>query len=345
MNNVEKNIPLVSILIPCYNEELFIEKCVYSIANNDYPKDKMEVFLLDGGSMDKTLEIGKQLEEKYSFVKILKNEKKIFPAAINLGFKNAKGEAIIILGAHAEYSTNYISDNIKALYEHKVDNVGGLVEQIWPVKNFTGDAITIVLSSKFGIGGATYRTGTDKPTLVTTVFGGCYRRDVFERIGLFNEKLISSSDMDFNTRLKKIGGKTLLIPNVKVYYHYAETNYKKFIKNNFRNGYWSVNPIKYLDYIPVALRHLIPLIFVSGIFGAAVLSIFSIYFLWILAAAFGIYLLAAYYFASKYINKGLKYFLALPFFFFSLHFSYGLGSLKALVEVVFYKLAHIFKKG
>jgi len=75
------------------------------------------------------------------------------------------------LGAHAEYSSNYITENVKALYDHEVDNVGGVVEQIWPIKNLVGKAITKVLSSKFGIGGASYRTGTDKPLLVTTVFG------------------------------------------------------------------------------------------------------------------------------------------------------------------------------
>jgi hypothetical protein len=201
-----------------------------------------------------------------------------------------------------------------------------------------------VLSSKFGIGGATYRTGTDKPVLVTTVFGGCYRRDVFERIGLFNEKLVSSSDMDFNTRLKKAGGKTLLIPDVKVYYHYAETNYKKFMRNNFRNGYWTVNPMRFVGYIPVTFRHLVPLFFVSGIIGAAILSLVTIWFLWILAAVMGIYMLAAWYFSSRYMRKGLHYFIALPFFFFSLHCAYGMGSLYALPRVILHKIAGIFKK-
>jgi GT2 family glycosyltransferase len=195
----------------------------------------------------------------------------------------------------------------------------------------------MVLSSKFGIGDATYRLGTDKPVLVSTVFGGCYRRDVFERIGLFNEDLISSSDMDFNTRLKRIGGKILLIPDIEVYYYYAETNFSKFIKNNFRNGFWTINPLRFVDYIPVALRHLVPLFFVLGILSALLLSFVSIYFLWMLLLVFCIYLLAAFYFSFKYIKDGLRYVLILPFFFFSLHFSYGLGSFVALIKVLFSK--------
>jgi glycosyltransferase involved in cell wall biosynthesis len=329
--------PMVSVIIPCRNEEIWIGRCIESIINNDYPKDSLELFIVDGLSDDKTVEIAESYKQKYPFIKVLKNENKIFPAAINLAYKNSIGEAIIILGAHAEYSANYISENVRSLFLHKVDNVGGLVKQIWPVQNTAGKAITMVLSSRFGIGGATYRLGTDKPVLVSTVFGGCYRRDVFERIGLFNEDLVSSSDMDFNTRLKKIGGKILLIPDIEVYYHYAETNFMKFIKNNFRNGFWSINPIRFVDYIPVALRHLIPLFFVLGILSALLLSFFSIYFLWMLLLVLGIYLFTAFYFSFKYIKDGLKYMFVIPVFFFSLHFSYGLGSFVALIKVLFSK--------
>jgi glycosyltransferase involved in cell wall biosynthesis len=340
--------PVVSVVIPCRNEEMWIGRCIESVLKNDYPQELLEIFVVDGLSTDKTVEIAKSYQEKYPCVKVLRNEKKIFPAAINLAYKNSTGEAIIILGAHAEYSENYISENVKALYSYEVDNVGGLLEQIWPVQNTAGKAITMVLSSKFGIGGATYRTGTDKPVFVETVFGGCYRRSVFERIGLFNEELVSSSDMDFNTRLKKIGGKILLIPTAKVYYYYAETNFKKFIRNNFRNGFWTINPLQFVDYIPVALRHLVPLFFVSGIICGVILSVISFYFLCLFLLVSGIYLTAAWYFSFKYRKDGLKYAIILPFFFFSLHFSYGLGSFVGMIKVLFsknfYKLRFSGKK-
>ncbi len=329
--------PKVSVIIPCRNEELWLGKCIESVLKTDYPKNLLELFISDGLSTDKTVEIALQYSAKYPFIKVLRNEKRIFPAAINLGYQNSTGDVIIILGAHAEYSSNYISDNVKALYENNVDNVGGLVEQIWPVKNLIGKAITIVLSSKFGIGGASYRTGAEKPMLVTTVFGGCYKRSVFSKIGLFNENLISSSDIDFNTRLKNSGGKTLLIPNVKVLYYYAETDFIKFIRNNLRNGFWTIYPLKFVDYIPVSLRHLVPLIFVLGIIGASLLSFVSIYFLYILCTVLGLYLITAIAFSAKKIKEGIALFLILPPFYFSLHSSYGLGSVYGLFRVLFSK--------
>lgn len=329
--------PKVSIIIPCRNEEAWIGKCIESVLRNDYSNDLMELFVVDGLSTDRTTEIAKSYQDNYPFIRILKNDKKIFPAAINLGYKNSTGDVITILGAHAEYSVNYISENVKTLFSYEADNVGSLVEQIWPLQNLSGRAITMVLSSKFGIGGAAYRTGTEKPVFVTTVFGGCYRRSVFEKIGLFNENLISSSDIDFNVRLKRSGGKTLLIPYNKVYYHYAETNFKKFIRNNLRNGYWTINPLRYVDYIPVEFRHMVPLLFVLGIICAITLSFFSLYFLLISLFVAVVYIFAAYYFAFKFIKDGFKYVLVLPFFFFSLHFSYGLGSLYALFKVLLSK--------
>lgn len=336
-----KNLPVVSIVIPCRNEELWIGKCIESVLNFDYPKNLIELFIADGLSTDKTVEIAQKYAEQYPFIKILKNEKRIFPAAINLAYRNSKGEVLIILGAHSEYSSNYISENVKALYDHEVDNVGGVVEQIWPVKNLTGKAITTVLSSKFGIGGAAYRTGSDKPLLVTTVFGGCYRRSVFEKIGQFNENLISSSDIDFNVRLKNNGGKTLLIPNVKVLYYYAETNFIKFIKNNLRNGFWTINPLKFVDYIPVTLRHLVPLFFVLGVFGALILSLFSTYFLWLLLFVLGLYFIISVVFSVQKFREGFGLTLILPLFYFALHFSYGLGSLYGLFKVLLSKQFYI----
>jgi glycosyltransferase involved in cell wall biosynthesis len=344
-----QKLPVVSVIIPCRNEELWIGRCIESVLKTDYPKESLELLISDGLSTDKTVEMASKYASKYPFIKVLRNEKRIFPAAINLGYKNSSGDVIVILGAHAEYSSNYISENVKALFDHEVDNVGGVVEQIWPVKNLTGKAITTVLSSKFGIGGASYRTGTDKPILVTTVFGGCYRRRVFEKIGLFNEDLTSSSDIDFNVRLKNSGGKTLLIPNVNVSYFYAETNFKKFIKNNLRNGFWTINPLKFVDYIPVTIRHLVPLIFVLGIFCASLLSLISIFFFWVLLSVLCFYLLVAIVFSFQKIKEGIGLFLILPFFYFSLHLSYGLGSLYGLVKVLlnrqFYTLHFSKKRG
>jgi glycosyltransferase involved in cell wall biosynthesis len=331
-----QNLPKVSIILPCRNEELYIKDCLESVINFDYPHQQLELFLVDGLSTDNTLGIALQYVEQNSFIKILKNEKKIFPAAINIGYNNSSGDVIVILGAHAKYEINYISKCVEYLFKLDADNVGGVLTTVGLNNSMIGKAITNVLSSSFGVGNSTFRTGSEKVTEVDTVFGGCYKRGVFERIGNFNENLVSTSDMDFNTRLRKSGGKIYLVPEIIVTY-YTRTTFSKFMKNNFRNGFWAIYPIRFVENIPVSLRHFIPLMFLTGIMGAIFLSFFSIFFMWILLFVLALYLLIAISFSLRYIKEGVVSFLILPLLYFSLHFVYGLGSLYGLLKVIFSK--------
>ena len=337
-----QNLPKVTIIIPCRNEESFIEGCLNSVVNMDYPKEKIEIFVVDGLSTDKTVDIAIKYAEKYPFMKILKNEKRIFPAAVNLGHKKSSGEVIAIFGAHAIYESNYISLCVKYLEELEADNVGGVLNTIGLNDSVIGKAITNVLSSSFGVGNSTFRTGTEKIVESDTVFGGCYRKSVFEKIGIFNEYLISSSDMDFNTRLWKSGGKIFLIPEIIITY-YTRSDFPSFCRNNFRNGVWAIYPMKFIKYMPVSLRHLIPLIFVSGLFGSLILSFFiSIFFYLFLAIVFS-YSLTNSYFSGKIASKekDFRYFFVMPVIFTTLHISYGLGSVVGLVKVLFSKNFHL----
>ena len=106
------NFEKVSVIVPILNEELYIENCLESLLAQDYPKDYLEIILVDGMSTDKTLEIINRYIEKYPFIKLLKNEKKIIPCALNLGIKNASGDYIVRMDAHAFYEKDYISKSI-----------------------------------------------------------------------------------------------------------------------------------------------------------------------------------------------------------------------------------------
>ncbi|MCK4344659.1 MAG: glycosyltransferase family 2 protein, partial [Bacteroidales bacterium] len=188
--------------------------------------------------------------------------------------------------------------------------------------------------SPFGVGNSTFRTGSDKPIEVDTVFGGCYRRSVFEKIGFLNENLVSSSDIEFNIRLKRAGGKIFLFPDIIATY-YTRTSFKKFVKNNFRNGFWAIYPLRFVNYMPVSFRHFIPLFFVLGILGLTFLSIFSSSFLIILLIVMSIYFFLGIFFSLKYVKGNLLNWFLPPVFFFLLHISYGIGSLYAFCAILF----------
>ena len=336
------NFYFVSIIIPSRNEEKFICKCLDSIIAQHYPKDKLEVLVIDGSSEDGTKDIIQGYAECYPLIRLLDNPEKITPVAFNMGIKNAKGKVIMIMSAHATYEKEYILKCVEYLQKYKADNVGGIMITRFRNNTFMGKAIVLALSHRFGVGNSVFRTGTKEPMWVDTVFGGCYKKEVFEKIGLFNEDLVSTSDMEFNLRLKKEGGRILLVPEI-ISYYYTRSDFRSFCKNNFRNGLWAILPFKYSKIMPVSWRHLVPLAFISSLIGTRALSAFSSIFFWLFWLILGSYILSNAYFSIKISKKqkDLKYIFIMPLIFGSLHLLYGLGSLwgtlRAVVSKQFWK--------
>jgi glycosyltransferase involved in cell wall biosynthesis len=324
----------VSIIIPCRNEDKYIARCLDSVISNDYPKDKLEVLIVDGMSEDHTKTIVEEYVKNYNFIKLLANPMRITPVAFNIGIKHSTGNVIMIMGAHATYEKDYISKCIYYLNTYKTDNVGGM----WKIKprdnTLVGRAIALISSSPFGVGNAYYRTGNlTGPKWVDTVFGGCYRKKVFDQIGLFNEKLVRTQDLELNSRLRKFGGKVLLVPEI-VSYYYTRSDIKSFIKYIFVNSMWVTYPKKYLKDMPVSLRHLIPMFFVLSIITNFILSFFSMFFLVILLLIIGSYIVTDLIFTLRIVfrEKDIKLAIIILWLFPMLHFSYGFGSIWGFIK-------------
>jgi glycosyltransferase involved in cell wall biosynthesis len=309
----------VSVIIPCRNEEKFIGKCLESIINQDFPKERMEILVVDGMSEDKTREI----VENFKFqnanlkIKLLENSKRFTPFALNIGIKEAKGEFIIRMDAHATYEKDYISKCIHYLKEYNADCVGGILKTLPMTNTLEAKAIAISLSHPFGAGTSWFRVGTKKPKEVDTVFGGCYKKEVFQKVSLFNEKLIRSQDIEFNKRLKKAGGKILLFPDIVAYY-YPKSTFSEFFKHNFLDGIWTFFPLKFKIKI-FSIRHLVPLFFVLTL----PLSIWP-------------YILISLFFSAQIVfrEKNAKLLFLMPIAFFCRHFGYGLGSIFGFIKML-----------
>jgi len=324
---------MISIIIPCRNEERFIEKCLDSLIKQDFPKENLEILIIDGDSKDKTKEIVEEYIQKYSFIKIIDNKEKYTPFGLNIGIKRVKGDIIVRMDAHAEYEKDYISKCVKYLEQYKADNVGGVLRTIPSNDSLIAKAIAICLSHFFGVGGSYFRTGSKKPIEVDTVFGGCYKREVFNKIGLFNEKLIRSQDIELNRRLKASGGKILLVPDITAYY-YPQSNLIDFFEHNFIDGVWTTYPLKFRIKI-FSLRHLIPLFFVLSLFLSLIFSLFFPIAILFFDLIFGSYILLSIFFSIKIsIKNGLKYFFLMPIVFLSRHIGYGLGSIWGLIKLI-----------
>jgi len=330
---MKNNLPFVSAIIPCKNEEKFIGECLQSILNQDYPKDKIEVLIVDGRSQDRSREIVKGFTKRYKFIKLLDNAQEITPVALNIGIRESRGEYIFRLDAHSIYQKNYIKKCLEWLEKTKADCVGGVLETLPSKDGLAAKAISLVLSSPFGAGGSTFRTKR-KEGYTDTVPFGAWRKDIFKKVGLFNERLIRNQDIELNSRIKKAGGKIFITTEIELSY-FAPSTLKKLICQQFQNGLWNIYTQK-ITPNSLKRRHFVPLFFVSGLLMSLFLAPFvfgaRVFFALIAAS----YLLMNLFFSLRIsFQKGLKYLPILLLTFFTLHFSYGLGSIWGLI--IFFK--------
>lgn len=325
--------PLVSVIIPCRNEEKFVGRCLDSVIAQTYPQENMEVLVVDGKSEDATAKIVDDYSRRHSFIRRIENPKKITPVAMNLGIGEARGSIIIRLDAHSVYPPEYAEKCVSYLEKYDADNVGGIRKAVPADNTETAKAIALTLSSFFGVGNAHYQTGTREPRSVDTVFGGCYRKEIFKRIGLYNEKLVRSQDMELNIRLTRAGGKIMLVPDLVVSYFPKSTLKSSFV-HNVKDGIWAILPMKY--GVALKLRHFALLLFALAVGALFVASLWHPVFGYLGLVAAAAYVLALLFFSFA-IALREKNVLLVPFLlaaFAARHAGYGAGSLVGLVKLV-----------
>ncbi len=328
----------ISVIIPVKNEEKYIAPCLDSILNNDYPKEFVEIFIIDGQSTDRSNEIVQKYSISYPSIKLLINKNETVPYALNIGIKESSGDYIIRLDAHSEIPTNYFSELIKFSDKHLADNIGTCCITDVKNKNPKTNAIKKVLSNKFGVGNSYFRIGILEPKEVDNVPFGCYRREIFEKIGLFNPNLTRNQDIELNKRISRNGGKIILIPNVKSIY-FARESFYEIAQNNFSNGLWNILTVYITKRInSLSLRHFIPFLFLItliipliGMIWIPVLGFVSLTSL----ISYLIFLIAI----SLKINDSSTSLSYIIISFIVLHFSYAFGSLFGLI-----KINYLFKK-
>ncbi len=326
---------MITVICPTYNEETYIANCLEAIIQSDYPKENMEVLFVDGMSSDKTRDIILSYSKEHSYIKLLSNPHKTVPYAMNQGIKEAKGEVIIRIDAHSDYPPNYFPALVRYLKELNADNVGGIWNTDVLHKNKKTLAIKEVLANKFGVGNSYFRIGTDKIMEVDTVPFGCYKKDVFERFGLYDTRLTRNQDIELNRRIKRGGGKIFLIPDIYCTY-YARETWKAIMKNNFQNGKWNVLTLLYTKaFYTLSIRHFVPLIFVLSLILPALLAIINLKFIYIAIASLFAYLLLITYVSISLAIQKKGNILYLLITFFALHLSYGIGSLVGIITSLF----------
>jgi glycosyltransferase involved in cell wall biosynthesis len=322
---------MITIICPIYNEERRIEACIQSIIEQDFPHEEMEVLFVDGMSTDRTHEIVGTYSQQYPFIRLLDNPKRIAPSALNIGIQNAKGDIIIRLDAHARYPNNYFSQLVSKLRATDADNVGGVCNTLPAKDTPMCRAIAHAMSSPFGMGNSHFRIGTDREMWVDTVPFGCFRRDIFDKIGLFDEELVRNQDDEFNGRIIRHGGKILLMPQVVVDY-FARDTISKTAKMFYQYGLFKPLVNKKL-HKPTTLRQFFPPLFLAGVILGGLLSFFSVTIMWLYFSVLILYILLGLFAGLRCTHRWPDLFL-MPIVFAAIHFSYGLGYLDGIIKVL-----------
>ncbi len=326
----------VSLCVVAYNEEQFLPNLLKDLQNQTYPHNLTEIVLIDGNSTDRTKQImqdfAKAATDFYS-VQVLDNPKRVQAAGWNVAISNAKSDVIIRIDAHTHIPAQFTEKNM--ILQEKGEYVTGgvrpcLIDSPTPWK----ETLLEVENSMFGSSISKGRKNT-RSSYVKSMFHAAYRREVFEKSGGFNPKLLRTEDNEMHYRVRNAGYRLYCDPDI-VSYQYARSDFKKMVKQKYGNGYWIGLT---LGVCPgcISLFHLVPFAFILGIIFTTALAAFSLWHLaalmWIL---YGLFVLTGT--VCTVINKKAnRWTFLMPVLFLVMHISYGVGTFVGLIKMPFLK--------
>lgn len=327
----------VTVCIIAKNEELYLPSVLEDIKKQDYPHKDIEVVLIDSNSTDKTKEIMQSFSNEnkdFLNIQVLDNPKGNQAAGWNVGIQSFTTDVLIRVDAHSKIPANFVSENVKVLESGEMISGGprfNLIKGDSPWRK----TLLLAEQSMFGSGIAPYRRDDDKKTYVKSLFHGAYKREVLDKVGLFNECLGRTEDNEFHYRIREAGYNICYSPTI-ISYQYARKDLKAMIKQKYGNGYWVVLTLKVCPKC-LSIYHFVPLGFVIGIILTTILAIFHHPLLAIIM--WSLYWLMAIMMSILTVRGKKKHplQLLLPLLFFILHVSYGVGSLVGLLKYPFWK--------
>ena len=274
---MKTGLPLVSIIMPVRNEGPFIRRSLEAVFHQDYPQEKLEVIVADGLSTDETRTILESYAALHPNLRIIENRERNTPTGLNAALNRARGEIIIRVDGHCEIAPDYVRCCVARLQEDGVDGVGGPMETVGETTR--AQAISLALSSSFGVGDSAFRTSKNYTGPVDTVPFPAYPRSVIERAGLYDEELVRNQDDEYNYRLQHLGARILLASEIRSRYH-CRASMSSLGRQYFQYGYWKV---RVLQKHPRQMRsrQYVPALFVLSLLFSILAGFFHAGGLWL----------------------------------------------------------------
>lgn len=326
--------PHVDVIIPCRNEGSYIKQMLQSVIAQDYENKLIHIYVVDGMSQDSTRSQIQELQHIQANIYLLDNPQKTTPHALNIGIRNSSSPYIIRMDCHAAYPRNYISTLIRSAISLSSDNIGATIKTTAGAPGDLANGISIAMQLPISVGNSSFRTGITQIREVDTVPFGCFNRQIFSKVGLFDEEMLRNQDDELNARIKKAGGKIILIPNLEITY-FARKELSSLARMFYQYGQFKIKS-NVKSKSMVSSRQFAPPALVLTVLGSKLLILQNP--LIAIAPEFLYFILiGAYYFYSqnkhlKNINLATKTYALLATI--VIHFSYGTGFLIGCWEYI-----------
>ncbi len=318
----------VSIIITARNEEKYLPMLFEDILNQTYPLQNIEVVLMDSNSTDNTRKLMEEFKENNGnlSVQIVTNERQIQAAGFNEGVKHATGDVVLKIDAHSRIPEDFVQKNVDEILAGAYVCGGNRPTVVDSDDDFS-KTLHIVEESALGSSIANYRKSNVKRK-VNSIFHGMYRKEVFDKVGLADERLLRTEDNEFHYRVRKAGYDIIFNPEIESY-QYIRPTFTKMIQQKFANGYW-IGLTSHICRDCLSLFHFGPGVFVATLL---ILMMFTPISFTPLLTVFGLYILAVLGLSIFEISKQ-KYnhtLLLIPFIMIAVHFAYGIGTIKGWI--------------
>ena len=320
--------------IIAYNEQQYLPALLDCILRQSYTKEKTEIILVDGGSSDNTKKIMEEFQKRnlniYRSIQVLDNPKRIQPAGWNIVIRHATSDIIMRIDAHALLPIDFVENSMACINSGEYICGGprkNIIDEDTPFKRMLLDAEL----SLFGSGFAAYRQVAGQKTYVKSVFHGAYRKEVFDKVGIFNENLIRTEDNEIQYRLRKAGYRICYEPDIQSFYQ-TRNSLGRMLKQKYQNGRWIGKTIHVCPGC-ISLFHMAPFAFTCALAMSIVLGM-----MWnwipfvVLAIMYGCFNMVNAIMCLAHSKNICDVLLPLVFLF--MHLAYGAGTGIGLVQGV-----------
>ncbi len=320
-------VPAVSVIVPCRNEADHIEGFLESLAAQEPVEGGLEILIADGMSDDGTRDIIGRFAAQHPGVRLVDNPARFAAPGLNQAIAAAQAPVILRMDVHTRYAPDYVRECLAVLEETGADNVGGAARTM--ASSYMQQANALAYASRFSVGGARFHDeGYEGP--VDTLPYGCWRRELFERVGLFDEQLVRNQDDEHNLRIHRAGGRVWQSRRIRSWYA-PRSSIGAIYRQYMQYGYWKVAVIR-KHRVPASWRHLVPGLFLLALLATGITALLRPDWWWLPAGLAGSYLAASLLasLAAAGFGARLRYFPVLPAVYAAYHFGYGIGFLRGL---------------